>query len=1240
MKNILLFCALMLTFPIFAQICVDKFKEPTADVRPSTYWEWMNGNISKEGITEDLKYMKSAGYGSAMIFEASVGIPRGSVDYYSEDWIDMVKHALTEAEKLGMTIDMHNSPGYSGTGGRWITPDVSMKQVVWSDVVAETDKKGNISVDMPSPITKLGFYKDIKVLAYRLSDANVQDFKKSVKSIKINGKKIDDSVFKDYNLATQLRLDKGDEIDIELFSPQTLSSSTIFRGDREIPLDPHDGPRDYAPVLSLYISEDGKDYCNVGNYLSSPLRELDAPSTITFPSRKAKRIKILTNRSVNIAEIDFHPTQRIINYTSKNNSINSAIDLSLSSQIIDNRDIINLNDIVDVTEYMDSNGRIRWKPSSNGVWNIVRIGYTTTAEKVAAAPDSGIGLECDKLSKRGVDAHYSRFLEPLLSRLKPWCGKTLRSLVIDSWEAGKQNWTEELPEEFYKSRGYDITPWLLCVTGRIVGDVGTTERFLWDFRRTHADMFLSNYICHFRDIMHNHGLTYAGEAYGDGTFESLEMAAMQDIPMSEYWTHYIYGNVMTTMMASSVAHIYDKEIVGCEIFTGTPFNSKFTEHPYGMKAMGDFIMTQGVNKFVYHATTHQPYVGPTPGTMMTMGPFGTHLDRMSTWAHLFRPFNDYVSRCSYLLREGRYVADVLYIKDAGISSGVKNHYMHNPVCPYGYSWDITDPSSFVKMADSSGDTLVMNNVMRYRVLVVEDLRRASSGMIHRLIDLVKSGVCVILPDDRPYGGLGLDKEEDALVASLADRLYSMKSDNLKIGSDIKSALDELKIKPDFTYASDNRDASINFIHRQEKDNDIYFVANQLRRPERFIAEFRVTGKEPRLWNAETGESDLPVEYNVKDGKTLIDLTLENSGSVFIVFKPTDNPVYSNLRNTGNTSACLDSVCDNFTISFWAKPETFSAAGRGFVVIPAVVEGKAAVGVSVGQNGVSVYERSKGNMPVIKIDKNVEGWSHIAVSYKDNIPSLYINGEFTGKGNRSEYSCVPSVGMPIRHEDIIAVFEGDNTEPVVRKYPMTQSEIQAEFNKGLPEPVLPAGSKNILSVDKDWTVSFPEWSGAPLEARMPKLESLHRNENFNIRHFSGTAVYTTTFELDSVPSGSLSIDLGRVENIAEISVNGSEFITLWKAPYITSVTRWLKPGINSIEIRVTNLYPNRLIGDEYYLEKYDYDSYGRLKKFPDWYLNNEADISRERVLFVPWKYYKKTDPLLESGLLGPVRIINI
>ena len=141
----------------------------------------------------------------------------------------------------------------------------------------------------------------------------------------------------------------------------------------------------------------------------------------------------------------------------------------------------------------DSNGHLTWKAPA-GKWTVVRIGYTTTGEEVAAAPDAGVGLDCDKFSKEAIDCHFDRFLDPLLDTLKPWCGTVLRALAIDSWEAGKQNWTEGLPAYFREKRGYDLRPYLLAVTGRIVGSVEETERFLWDFRRTHTDMFLENYL--------------------------------------------------------------------------------------------------------------------------------------------------------------------------------------------------------------------------------------------------------------------------------------------------------------------------------------------------------------------------------------------------------------------------------------------------------------------------------------------------------------------------------------------------------------------------------------------------------------------------------------------------------------------------------------------------------------------------------------------------------------------------
>lgn len=288
----------------FAQVDRNGFIHPPQQARPSTYWEWMNGNISRKGLTADLEYMKRANYGGAMMFDAGVGIPRGAVDYNSTEWKQSVVHAVKEAQRLGLRLSMHNSPGYSGTGGPWITPEYSMKQLEWTDAIAQTDKKGNVSVLLPRPYAKLGFYRDAYVLAYPSLPSEKVTFASAVKHIKIEGKEIDRITLLDNNIETQLRLEGGQSLMIELNAPFEAQAATVFRGKREQPLDPHDGPRDYPPTLLLEASEDGVHFKKVGTFQSPALRAMDAPSTLSFAPVKARWFRITTNRGTNLSEIN------------------------------------------------------------------------------------------------------------------------------------------------------------------------------------------------------------------------------------------------------------------------------------------------------------------------------------------------------------------------------------------------------------------------------------------------------------------------------------------------------------------------------------------------------------------------------------------------------------------------------------------------------------------------------------------------------------------------------------------------------------------------------------------------------------------------------------------------------------------------------------------------------------------------------------------------------------------------
>lgn len=570
--------------------------------------------------------------------------------------------------------------------------------------------------------------------------------------------------------------------------------------------------------------------------------------------------------------------------------------------------------------------------------------------------------------------------------------------------------------------------------------------------------------------------------------------------------------------------------------------------------------------------------------------------------------------------------------------------------PYGYCWDIGSRNVLQHLSVQNG-RLVLPHGMSYRLLVLTPMKRCSPELLRQIKRLIGQGATVLLSSEKPEGYMGMDLVKGKAVKLLAAELWNMAGkENVYHSKDLRQVLKKCCISPDFSFIAENKDAQIHFIHRAVNGDDVYFVANHRRRMEKITATFRVTGKVPVLWDAETGNTGIPVAYKQENGVIKVTLTLQESGSVFIVFREEKigRTITDDFKEVVPESVLSQPIFNTFTVSLWAKPETFAASGRGFLLFPDKGEerygrGHAVVGIAMGQNGIRIYERTKTNNVVLESKTPIEGWTYVTLVYSDGIPTLYLNGKKEVTGKKSMFVCSPAYDVPMAEEQYIASFEGDQTKVRYIAEAWSPQEVQEEYIKGLPVPVLPEDSKMLLTLNTDWKVCFPVGSKAPAEIRMDVLASLHKHENFNIRHFSGKATYKKTFILtkkDLKSYSKIMLDLGRVENIAEISVNGENPVLVWKAPYRIDITSVVKAGENSITIDVTNLYPNRIIGDEYLSERYEYDEYGRIVKLPFWYVNQQADSNRERVLFIPWKYYKKTDPLLEAGLLGPVRIVGI
>jgi len=399
------------------------------------------------------------------------------------------------------------------------------------------------------------------------------------------------------------------------------------------------------------------------------------------------------------------------------------------------------------------------------------------------------------------------------------------------------------------------------------------------------------------------------------------------------------------------------------------------------------------------------------------------------------------------------------------------------------------------------------------------------------------------------------------------------------------------------------------------------------------------------------------------------------------------------------------AANSSTIAFWAKPEinilldpvfTMGTIVQPWTEYYAIYPpsgnelygvGHASCGVTVGRNGIAVWENAESDpVLMLAVPIAIAGWNHIAVKYEDGAPTIYFNGKAVSKGKKSKNIVHPAPDKAYLKEDA-SYYNGDMSQPLVYTEALSEGDIDklatgtspVEFPPFIVE--IPVGKspgmlimqngnytlhdhmgETIIFIVSDieqpmeingaWEVNFPPKLGAPAQIILPELISLHKHSNAGVKYFSGTAVYTKTFSLANKSAGNKRwlLDLGRVEVIAEVRLNGNHLGTLWKRPYRVDVTEALQEGLNKLEVSVTNLWPNRLIGDE---QLQDPDKFtpgggtsgregligGYIEQLPGWYLNGQPKPVEGRITFTTWKHYTKDSPLLESGLVGPVRLLQ-
>jgi hypothetical protein len=686
---------------VAAQLCFagidEQFKNPPPSANPWTFWFWVNGNVTKEGIRADLEDMKRVGIGGAMLFDGSMYIPPGPVRYGSDAWHEHVQYAIATADELGLQIGVMNCAGWATAGGPWISLEQSMKMLVWSRQPVSGGKvwKGVL----PQPEIVEEFYRDVAVLAVPEPEAPQPEL------VKAEGKS---TVFF-FKAPVECRL-----LTIAAAEGQKYQGTVEASDDGE----------SFRPVHSFDVT--GKDWPMSIDIPFSP--ETALCFRVSMQSGKvAKGMLALSN------------ADRIGNLDRLTGIRPGAEEVALSQ----NSSAVVPAQIIELSAQLKPDGSLEWQvPPGN--WTLIRFGYTTTGARNHPAASEGTGLEVDKFDAVAVAYHFEQGLGRIIREAGAHRGKSLTAVVSDSWEAGPQTWTAAMPKLFKERRGYAMGTYMACLAGYIVGSDEETAAFLRDFRATIGDLYAENYYGTMARLAHENGLLLMAEGYG-GVLDEFKVDSVLDVPTVEFWNHDLYKSCG---VVPSVAHTTGKPVVMAEAFTcRPPDQSRWKEFPFALKTLGDTAYTVGINRFTLHSYVHQPRSDIAPG--FTHGRYGTHFGRLNSWWPLAQGWIDYLRRCQYLLQCGAPVADFLFLSPEKLQTEERDL---NFPWPEGYKGDFLSVNQLASVTVQNGCMKTAGGA-QYRVLMLPESWTASAETLRQLKRLHKAGA--VIYGARPSGPSGL-----------------------------------------------------------------------------------------------------------------------------------------------------------------------------------------------------------------------------------------------------------------------------------------------------------------------------------------------------------------------------------------------------------------------------------------------------------------------------------------------------
>jgi len=759
------------------------FRSPPPSARPHVWYHMMNGNISKEGVTCDFEAMAAAGLGGLHLFDIGSDAPPGPVKFDSPEWFDVLRHVHKEAKRLGLEVCLRDSSGWSGSGGRWITPRRGMKNLVWSQSRVKVPAGGDAAFAVPARTKRdNGFYEDVALLAFPVPEKGAKISNLAAKTARIRN-------------PAACRADRRDK---SRFKPSQLV------------------PAGAVVDLTLLAAKNAKGEFSAG--------KLDC--------------RVLASR------------------------VPAATD-----------------------------------------WTVLRFGVAANGKMCHPVSLGAEGLEVDKLSAEAVQFHFDSYLKRVFLHLgldkDRDRSRGVNAMLLDSYEVWCQNWTPGLEKEFERRTGGSLIPYLPVFAGFVVGSPQESEDALASFRRVVADMFAENYAGRLAALCREYGVKFVAEPYGNGFFDNLQYGKHADMPMGEFWNkaclgEHGKGGPGNSRFAASLAHVWGRRYAAAESFTSSPPDGgRWMATPFAIKSQCDRAYAEGVNRIVYHRFAHQPWPGLKYLPGMTMGRHGMHLDRTQTWWRLAPAWFLYQSRCQWMLQEGGYVADVLYLAGEespndgyGAAKVLDQHARLDPkryVELPGHGWDVCSAEALIASRVAGGRVVVPGGV-GYKAVVLPPggVRCKATGK--KLEELAAAGVAISPGKSALAGVLRKAGVAPDFVSSVPDTVW---------------------------------------IHRRDGAADWYFVARDNATNETVVVSLRETGRLPELWDAETGLAAPAREWRRTAGaggepRTEVVLELPPSGSIFVVLRkpcagdppqPPPRPAVVERRAVSNLSWTVDFPVD-------------------------------------------------------------------------------------------------------------------------------------------------------------------------------------------------------------------------------------------------------------------------------------------------------------------------------------------